>query len=78
MTGDTVNFSCFSLGEVRWEFNGGKLGNNTNVSQPHQYIYQLTINNITLNNKGKYSCYSEYEYAIYIGVARLTVKSMCV
>ena len=62
--GVTAVFICDPVDNnpIQWKFNGGKLRSNMQSSlNKFQSWYELTITNVTLNDVGRYGCYSEYD-----------------
>lgn len=55
-----------------WKFNGGKFPRNAKTF-PRKYNY-LELNNLTFNNRGKYSCSGEKDYIVYTSSIMLNIE----
>ena len=58
--GQTASFHCITLRDTKWRFLGGPLPNNVVITKYDRRIEnsadRLTIKNVNINNRGKYTC----------------------
>ena len=75
--GGNVKFTCESQSYVLWKFNGENLPPNTKQGvEDEGNLNWLTINRVSRNNEGTYSCVGQVEdFLFFEAKASLDIKS---